>query len=107
METKGDRRSWLRGGAERGRVAPKPRVKPFRLVLLGAPGIGKGTQAEMLYQREDDRPETIRVRLKPYETSTAPLAEFYRRRDLLVSIAADAAPEKIFERTCGALKQRI
>ena len=57
-----------------------------------------------LYQREDDRPEAIRVRMEAYETSTAPLAEFYRRRGLLVSIAADGAPEKIFERTCKALK---
>lgn len=58
-----------------------------------------------LYQREDDRPEAIRVRMEAYETSTAPLAEFYRRRGLLVSIAADGAPEKIFERTCEALKR--
>ena len=58
-----------------------------------------------LYQREDDRPETIRVRMKAYETSTAPLAEFYQQRGLLVSIAADGAPEEIFERSCEALKQ--
>jgi len=57
-----------------------------------------------LYQREDDRPEAIRVRMETYETSTAPLAGFYQQRGLLVSIPADGAPETIFERTCEALK---
>ena len=37
-----------------------------------------------LYQREDDRPESIRVRMEAYERSTAPLADFYRRRKLLL-----------------------
>jgi adenylate kinase len=31
-----------------------------------------------LFQREDDRPESIKVRLKAYERSTAPLIEFYK-----------------------------
>ena len=52
-----------------------------------------------LYQREDDRPESIRVRMHAYEKSTAPLADFYRKRKLLVSISADGSPEEIFGRT--------
>ncbi len=56
-----------------------------------------------LYQREDDRPESIRVRMHAYETSTAPLAEFYRKRNLLVTIPADGSPEEIFKRTCTQL----
>ena len=56
-----------------------------------------------LYQREDDRPESIRVRMDAYEKSTAPLAEFYRKRDLLISVSADGSPEAIFERTIKAL----
>ena len=246
MKTQQDRTLWLRGGTGRCRVPAQPQPKPFRLVLLGAPGIGKGTQAQMLserlgachlstgdvfraakeldicertpalsaaleymrsgelvpdetvlaliaermrclrcrggflldgfprtvaqavalerllteqnvqldavlsyelplkqvvdrlsgrrtcanckavfhveerppkiegicdhcggklYQREDDRVEALRVRMAAYEASTAPLAEFYRRRHLLVSIAADGAPQTIFERTCRALNQ--
>ena len=57
-----------------------------------------------LYQREDDRPESIRVRMEAYERSTAPLANFYRQRKLLLSIPAEGTPEEIFKRTLDALK---
>jgi adenylate kinase len=57
-----------------------------------------------LYQREDDRPESIRVRMEAYERSTAPLADFYKRRKLLFPIPANGSPEEIFKRTLGALK---
>jgi adenylate kinase len=57
-----------------------------------------------LYQREDDRPDSIRVRMEAYERSTAPLADYYRRQNLLVSIAAEGSPEEIFQRTLQALK---
>ena len=56
-----------------------------------------------LYQREDDRAESIRVRMAAYVTSTAPLQEFYRRRGLLISISAEGTPETIFGRTMDAL----
>jgi adenylate kinase len=56
-----------------------------------------------LYQREDDRPESIRVRMEAYEKSTAPLAEFYRQRNLLVSISAEGTPEEIYGRTMKQL----
>ncbi len=57
-----------------------------------------------LYQREDDRPESIRVRMEAYEKSTSPLADFYRRRNLLLPISAEGSPEEIFERTLAGLK---
>jgi adenylate kinase len=56
-----------------------------------------------LYQREDDRPDSIRVRMKAYEESTASLADFYRQRKLLVRIPADGTPAAIFQRTLSAL----
>ncbi len=245
METRCDRKAWLRGGIARCEPPPKRQKKPYRLVLLGAPGVGKGTQAELLcarlgacqlstgdifraakalaatertpaltaaldymrrgelvpddtvvalvservgclrcesgflldgfprtvaqaealekllageklklaavlsyelpleqvvarlsgrrtcpdckavfhvatrppkvdgicdhcggklYLREDDRPESIRVRMEAYEKSTSPLADFYRRRNLLVPISAEGSPEEIFARTLKALK---
>ncbi len=60
-----------------------------------------------LYQREDDRPESIRVRMEAYETSTAPLADFYRKRRLLRSVSAEGAPEEIFDRTLKSLQNGV
>ena len=245
MQTKNDRNAWLKGGSAQCSLPPKPQSRPHSLVLLGAPGVGKGTQAELLcerlgvchlstgdifraaksschgenspamkqaldcmkrgelvsdemvlallgershclrcgggflldgfprtvaqaqaletmlekqgakleavldydlplekivarlagrrtcvrckavfhietrrpqfigvcdhcggdlVQREDDRPEAIRVRMEAYTNSTAPLTEFYRRRGLLISIAAEGSPEEIFACTLAALK---
>jgi len=33
-----------------------------------------------LVQREDDRPEAVRLRMEVYEKSTKPLADYYRQR---------------------------
>lgn len=59
-----------------------------------------------LFQRDDDRPESIAVRLEDYERSTAPLIEFYRRTGLLMPVAATGSPEEIFQRTGAALWTR-
>ncbi len=59
-----------------------------------------------LYQREDDHPESIAVRLDAYEKSTAPLIQFYRNRGLLVTIVASGSPAEIFQRTTMALQAR-
>jgi adenylate kinase len=56
-----------------------------------------------LYQREDDRPESVRVRLEAYEQSTAPLIDFYRRQGLLLSILATGSPDDICSHTLVAL----
>ncbi len=39
-----------------------------------------------LYQRDDDRPETVRARLRVYHEQTAPLIDYYRRAGLLVEV---------------------
>jgi len=59
-----------------------------------------------LYQREDDRPESIRVRLDAYARSTAPLTDFYRRLGLLMPISAQGTPEEVFQRSLAALQGR-
>jgi len=56
-----------------------------------------------LFQRDDDRPESIKIRMEAYEQSTAPLIEFYRNLGLLVPIAATGTPEEICEKTLAAL----
>jgi adenylate kinase len=57
----------------------------------------------ILYQRDDDRPESIRVRLAAYAKNAEPLKIFYRRRKMLVSIAAAGKPEETLARTLEAL----
>jgi adenylate kinase family enzyme len=42
--------------------------------------------------------------MEAYERSTAPLADFDRRRKLLLSIPAQGSPEDIFKRSLDALK---
>jgi adenylate kinase len=59
-----------------------------------------------LFQREDDKPESIKVRLEAYERSTAPLIEFYEKLGLLVPVKAKGAPEDIFESTFTQLESR-
>jgi adenylate kinase len=57
-----------------------------------------------LEQREDDRPESVRVRMATYDKSTAPLTDFYRSRGLLQPISAEGEPEEICERTLLSLQ---
>ncbi|MBE0622597.1 MAG: nucleoside monophosphate kinase [Burkholderiales bacterium] len=59
-----------------------------------------------LIQREDDRPESVKVRMAAYESSTAPLADYYRKQNLLVAIPAEGSPEAIYQRTEKLLEAR-
>jgi adenylate kinase len=59
-----------------------------------------------LYQREDDQPKSIVVRLEVYRRSTAPLVEYYKELGLLLSIDATGTPEDIFARTMHSLQAR-
>ena len=59
-----------------------------------------------LMQREDDRPESVKVRMAAYESSTAPLADYYRKQNLLVAISAEGSPEAIYQRTAKMLDAR-
>jgi adenylate kinase len=60
-----------------------------------------------LIQREDDRPEAIRVRMDAYEKLTSPLAEYYGKLGMLVTIQAEGTPDQILERTLKALQPRL
>ncbi len=60
-----------------------------------------------LYQREDDRPESVTVRMEAYEQSTAPLIRFYGDLGLLLPVTAAGTPDEICARTVSALKSRL
>lgn len=59
-----------------------------------------------LYQRDDDRPEAVHVRMETYRESSAPLVEYYRQRQLLLLIDCGDTPEHTFQRTLDALSIR-
>jgi len=56
-----------------------------------------------LFQREDDRPESVKVRMEAYVNSIQPLINFYQKQGLLLNISAEGTPEQVFERTRKAI----
>ena len=49
-----------------------------------------------MYQRDDDKPETIQNRLDVYRTSTAPLVEYYRGQGLLKAVDGARAIDVVY-----------
>jgi adenylate kinase len=56
-----------------------------------------------LIQREDDQPESVRVRMEAYQRSTAPLTDYFKKQGLLVQVDAHGSPEEIFQRSLRML----
>lgn len=48
-----------------------------------------------LYQRDDDKPETVRRRLEVYAQQTVPLIDYYRARGKLMEIDGDKSVEEV------------
>lgn len=57
-----------------------------------------------LYQREDDREDTIRARLEVYDRATAPLIAFYRGRGLLREVDGTGATADVLDRVMARLE---
>jgi adenylate kinase len=60
-----------------------------------------------LFQRDDDREETVAHRLSVYETQTAPLVDYYRRMGILQEIDGVGKIEDIRDRVIKALGERV
>lgn len=60
-----------------------------------------------LMLRDDDRPETVRVRMRAYHEATQPVQDFYARRNELISIPAEGEPDEILQRTLRALSEHL
>ncbi|GAA3225231.1 adenylate kinase [Streptomyces sp. XM83C] len=56
-----------------------------------------------LYQRTDDRPDTVRQRLAVYAEQTAPVARFYAEAGLLRTVDAAGTTDEVTRRVLGAL----
>ena len=58
-----------------------------------------------LFQRDDDREETIRHRLEVYQEQTAPLVSFYADEGTLLGLDATGPVDEITDRALGALRR--
>ena len=70
------------------------------------PGICDDCGGE-LFQRDDDREETIRHRLEVYQQQTAPLVAFYADEGILLGIDATGPVDEITDRALSALRRFI
>ncbi len=57
-----------------------------------------------LYQREDDKAETVKNRIRVYLEQTQPLIDYYRQKGLLIEIDGTQPIEKVTEDMLAALE---
>lgn len=58
---------------------------------------------DLIVQRSDDKPETVRNRLSVYREETEPLASYYEERDTLVTVDGVGDIEEVFQRIANVL----
>ena len=58
-----------------------------------------------LYQREDDKPETVRHRIEVYNEQTAPLIAYYEEQGILVEIDGTQTIEDVTEDIMQAIEE--
>lgn len=56
-----------------------------------------------LFQRDDDKEETIKKRLEVYNSQTAPLIEYYGKKGILKSVNGTGSIDDIFSNICKVL----
>ncbi len=59
--------------------------------------------APSLIQRDDDKEETVRKRLKVYQEQTAPLIEHFKKKGNLVDIDGSAGIDGVFDQMVKAI----
>ena len=65
------------------------------------------TCGSSLIQRKDDEPETIRKRIHVYNQETSPLADYYKKKKLLIDVDASKKPKEIFNDVVNVIDSRI
>lgn len=59
---------------------------------------------DLIVQRSDDKPDTVRNRLEVYREETAPLASYYEKRGILVSVDGTGDIEEVYQRIVQVLE---
>lgn len=57
-----------------------------------------------LFQRDDDKEETIKKRLDVYEKQTAPLISYYGKKKILKAVPGVGSVDDIFKKVCATLE---
>lgn len=50
-----------------------------------------------LYQRDDDKEETVKARMQVYDTQTAPLIDYYTAKNLVIDVDGGKPLNEVFE----------
>lgn len=58
-----------------------------------------------LFQRDDDKPESVKKRLEVYKQQTAPLIDFYKKKGILVDIETEKPIPDIVKSALDAIKK--
>jgi adenylate kinase len=90
-QNKDEHAAWLVGPSVRCEIAPDSVQTTWRLILLGAPGVGKGTQADLLHQKLGachlSTGDVFRAAARQNECDLSPAmkaaAEYMRRGELV------------------------
>lgn len=81
-----------------GRRVHKPSGRTYHVEFAPPKEPGKDdVTGEPLIQRDDDKEEAIRNRLKVYHDQTAPLVSYYENKGILVSVDASPPPDEVYE----------
>lgn len=59
---------------------------------------------EALFQREDDTPEAIDIRMEEYHAQTLPLTEFYRSQNKLMEVSGSSPVQTVLHRLLRCLE---
>lgn len=57
-----------------------------------------------LYQRDDDREDVIRSRLKVYHSQTSPLVDYYQKKGIMVKVNGVGDINRVFENIVKTIK---
>lgn len=80
-----------------GRRIHKPSGRTYHIEFNPPKVAGKDdATGEDLIQRPDDTEEAIKNRLEVYKKQTAPLIEYYEKKDLLINVDATGSPDEVY-----------
>lgn len=60
-----------------------------------------------LYQREDDKPETVKRRIRVYMEQTQPLIDYYQKKSVMIEVDGDQSIEEVTTDLVSALKEVV